>query len=299
MYSHAGTAAALENVVKRYGATTALDHLTLHIEAGKVTALLGPNGAGKTTAVSLLLGLIKADEGRVQLLDSSPQSRATRQRVGVMLQRSGLQETLRVRELLRLFASYYPNPRPQSEVADIAGISDLLGRLYGTLSGGQQRRVQLALAICGAPEVLFLDEPTLGLDIDARESLWRVVRHLVHDGCAVLLTTHYLEEAEALADRVAVLTRGRLVVEGTVDEIRQQCVGRRIRCISSTPVELVSQWPGVTAATRQGHWLEIEATIAAGPIVRRLLDVDPTLQELEVHRAGLAEAFVKITREAA
>jgi ABC-2 type transport system ATP-binding protein len=289
----------LENVVKRYRETTALDHLTLHIETGKVTALLGPNGAGKTTAVALLLGLISADEGHVQLLGRSPQSRATRQRMGVMLQRSGLPEALRVGEILGLVESYYPYPRPRAEVTAIAGIEDLLGRLYGTLSGGQQRRVQLALAICGAPEVLFLDEPTLGLDIEARESLWLAVRELVRDGCAVLLTTHYLEEAEALADRVAVLTRGRLVVEGTVDEIRAQCVRRRIRCITAMPAELVAKWPGVSAATRQEHWLNIEASVAVEPIVRRLLEVDPKLRELEVHRAGLADAFVQITREAA
>ena len=298
MQSNVPTAASLTDVVKRYGANTALDHVSLDIEPGKVTALLGPNGAGKTTAISLLLGLAAADAGRVEVLGGTPHALAVRRRMGVMLQSAALPDTLRVGELLRLVCAYYPQPRPLGEVAALAGLGTLLRTPYARLSGGQQRRVQFALAICGNPQLLFLDEPTTGLDLEAREALWQVVRELTAGGCAILLTTHYLEEAEALAQRVAVLVRGRIVSAGTVDEIRGGGVQRRIHCVSTLAAEEVRAWSGVTAATRADRRLEIE-TAAAEHVVRRLLAADPALSELEVRRTGLAEAFVRITREAA
>lgn len=298
MQSTSSPAATLIDVVKRYDANTALDGVSLEIQRGKVTALLGPNGAGKTTAVALMLGLVTADAGRVELFGRAPQELVARRRIGVMLQTAALPETLRVGELMELTSSYYARPRGPREVARMAGIEELLRRPYGTLSGGQQRRVQFALAVCGNPELLFLDEPTTGLDIEARESLWRVVRQLVTEGSAVLLTTHYLEEAEALAHRVAVLVNGRIVTEGSVDEIRAVGVRRHIRCVSTLSAAHVREWPGVDAVTGRDDRLDIEARIAE-PIVRRLLAADPSLRELEVTRAGLAEAFVQITREAA
>jgi ABC-2 type transport system ATP-binding protein len=292
------SAASLTGVSKRYGEQLALDQVTFGIEPGKVTALLGPNGAGKSTAVGLLLGLTRAHCGQVQVLGVRAGELAARRRTGVMLQSAALPDTLRAGELLQLVRGYYPKPRPQDEVAALAGVRELLAVPYGKLSGGQQRRVQFALAICGNPDLLFLDEPTTGLDIEAREALWAVVRTLAAQGCAILLTTHYLEEAEALAQRVAVLVRGRIVSCGTVDEIRAHGVRRRIRCVSELPVEQIRAWCGVTGATRDEHWLDIES-VTAEPIVRRLLEADPKLSELEVRRSGLAEAFVRITREAA
>jgi ABC-2 type transport system ATP-binding protein len=298
----ANSAAALVGVVKRFGANVALDGVSLGIERGKVTALLGPNGAGKSTAISLLLGLTTADKGSAELFGKSPQVLAARRRIGVMLQTAALPDTLRVGELVQLTSSYYARPRALADVARIAGLERLLRRPYGGLSGGQQRRVQFALAICGNPELLFLDEPTTGLDIEARESLWAVVRSLVAEGSAVLLTTHYLEEAEALADRVAVLMRGRVISEGTVDEIRALGVRRRIRCVTRVAAAEVRRWPGVEAVTEAMADAESRLDIAADmaePIVRRLLEADAQLKELEVSRAGLAEAFVQITKEAA
>jgi ABC-2 type transport system ATP-binding protein len=289
-------AAALDGVVKRYGSITALDGIDLSIERGKVTALLGANGAGKSTAVAVLLGLTAPDAGQVNLLGGVPRQIAVRRRIGVMLQNAALPDTLRTRELLRLTSSYYARPRPLADLARLARVGDLLERSYGKLSGGQQRRVQFALAICGRPELLFLDEPTTGLDIEARQAVWSVIRALVAEGCAVLLTTHYLEEAEALAHRVAVLVRGRIVADGTLDEVRAQGVRRRIRCITGVAAEQVRTWPGVTEVSRQDSKLEVEAVVAE-PIVRRLLDLDPELGELEVRRAGLAEAFIQLTRE--
>lgn len=291
-------AASLTGAVKRYGANTALDGVSLDIERGKITGLLGPNGAGKSTAIALWLGLATPDAGRVELFGQSPRQLQARRRIGVMLQTAALPETLRVGELLELTSSYYARPLSLAKVSEYAGLDNLLRRPYSALSGGQQRRVQFALAICGNPELLFLDEPTTGLDIEARESLWAVVRSLVAQGCAVLLTTHYLEEAEALADRIAVLVSGRIVTEGTVDEIRAVGVRRHIRCVSNIPVAEVRAWPGVAAVTKRDNRLDIEVG-SAEPIVRRLLGADPSLSELEVSRAGLADAFMQITKEAA
>ena len=216
---------------------------------------------------------------------------------GAMLQSAGIPERLCVGELLDLVRAGYPRPRSVADCVAMAGLDGLLGRRYGRLSGGQQRRVQFALAICGRPRLLFLDEPTTGLDIDARQGIWAAVRELVGDGSAVLLTTHYLEEAEALSDRVAVLDAGRLVAEGSVAGIRARVSVRRIRCLSTLAAAAVAQWPGVREAVREGEALRIVAE-PAEPVVRRLLEMDPALRDLEIRRAGLAEAFLALTRPA-
>jgi ABC-2 type transport system ATP-binding protein len=290
--------AKLESASKRYGAVLALDQVTLDLRRGEVFALLGPNGAGKTTAISLLLGLLHPDTGSAQVFGESPQSLAARRRIGAMLQTSGVPDTLTVNELINLFRSYYPRPRSVADTVALAGVADLFARRYGKLSGGQQRRAQFALAICGNPEILFLDEPTTGLDVEARVTLWKTIRQLVGEGCAVVLTTHYLEEAEALADRVSVLTRGRIVASGSVQQIRARVAQRRIRCVSGLAADAISRWPEVRSVARDGDRIEI-VTDAAETVVRQLLFEDSELSELEVQRAGLAEAFVEITREAA
>jgi ABC-2 type transport system ATP-binding protein len=289
--------ARLDGTVKRYGSLTALDGADLIVRRGELLALLGPNGAGKSTAISLMLGLIRPDAGSVQLFGRDPQDIEARRRIGVMLQNATLPPTLRVGELLRLTASYYPSPRPLEQSAELAGISDLLARPYAKLSGGQQRRVQFALALCGHPELLFLDEPTVGMDIDARQKLWTAIRQLIAEGCSVLLTTHYLEEAEALADRVCVMAHGKMIHEGTVDELRARVALKRIRCVTASDAENVRTWPDVVEARQEGPRLHI-TTAEAESVVRRLLEADPQLRELEVHRAGLAEAFTELTRDA-
>jgi len=288
--------AGLSGVRKRYGSIVALDGIDLDIHRGELVALLGPNGAGKSTSIGLLLGLQRADAGEVVLFGGDPQEIATRRRIGVMLQSAELPPTLKVGELLRLTASYYPAPRDPTECAAIAGITNLLDRRYGKLSGGQQRRVQFALAIVGGPELLFLDEPTVGMDIDARQSLWAAIRRMLREGCAVVLTTHYLEEAEALADRVCVIAKGRVVSQGSVDSLRAHVALRRIRCITTLDAAAIAAWPEVVSVDMQQGRLTI-ATAQAEVVVRRLLDGDPALCELEVQRAGLAEAFQEITRD--
>ncbi|MGY0612820.1 ABC transporter ATP-binding protein [Luteimonas sp. A501] len=287
--------ASLEGARKCYGKVAALDGVDLQLHAGQVLALLGANGAGKTTAISLLLGLLEPDAGQVRLFGHAPQALQARQGIGVMLQSGALADTLRVDELLDLVRSYYPDPRSVADCVAIAGLDGLLKRRYGRLSGGQQRRVQFALAVCGRPRLLFLDEPTTGLDIEARQGLWRGLRELVAEGTAVLLTTHYLEEAEALADRVVMLADGRVVASGSLDEVRARVDQRRIRCVTTVDAADVVRWPRVRSAVRDGDRLEVVAD-AAEDVVRRLLAVDPALSGLDVSRAGLAEAFLEITR---
>ena len=288
--------ARLIGTIKNYGALRALDGVDLMLQRGELLALLGPNGAGKSTAIGLLLGLVRADAGTVELFGQDPQNIDARRRIGVMLQSAALPPVMRVGELLRLTASYYPAPRSVQESAQMAGVADLLKRPYAKLSGGQQRRVQFAMALCGRPELLFLDEPTVGMDIEARQKLWVAIRQLVAEGCAVVLTTHYLEEAESLADRVCVMAQGRVISEGSVDDLRARVSLKRIRCKTHIEPQELAAWTEVVEARRDGAHMWM-STAHAEALVRRLLDADATLSELEVQRAGLAEAFTELTRD--
>ena len=289
--------ARLQGVRRRRGTVQALDGVDLTLPAARVTALLGVNGAGKTTAIEILLGLQPADAGEATLFGRAPSDLQARRQVGVMLQQAQLPERLQVGELLALARSWYPQPRSVADCVALAGLDGLLDRRYGRLSGGQQRRVQFALALCGRPQLLFLDEPTTGLDIAARQQVWRAIRSLVADGVGVLLTTHYLEEAEALADRVVVLHAGRVYADGRVDAIRAQVAHRRIRCVTQLPADVVAGWPGVRSAEAADGQLVLLVE-QAEPVLRRLLDADPQLADLDVQRAGLAEAFVAMTAPA-
>jgi ABC-type multidrug transport system ATPase subunit/peptidoglycan/LPS O-acetylase OafA/YrhL len=290
--------ARLRGITKRYGTVAALTNIDIEVRAGELLAVLGPNGAGKSTAISLWLGLNEADQGEVTLLGGSPQDIEQRRRMGVMMQDVELPKELRARELVALATSYYANPLSVEEALERAGITQIADRPYGKLSGGQKRQVQFAVAICGRPKILFLDEPTVGLDIKARESLWSSIRNLLSDGCSVVLTTHYLEEAEALADRVVVVSKGRVIASGTVDEMRALVACRQISCETSLSEDEVRAWPGVVGATREESKLRITATDAEA-VVRRLLAGDAKLARLDVRQAGLNEAFNELTREAA
>ncbi|MEO8019436.1 MAG: ABC transporter ATP-binding protein [Pseudomonadota bacterium] len=290
--------ARLRGITKRYGAVTALTNIDIEVHAGELLAVLGPNGAGKSTAISLWLGLAEADEGEVTLFGGSPQEIDQRRRLGVMMQDVELPKELRARELVALAASYYDHPLTVEEALERAGITPIANRPYGKLSGGQKRQVQFAVAICGRPKVLFLDEPTVGLDIKAREALWTSIRSLLAQGCSVVLTTHYLEEAEALANRVAVVSKGRVIASGTVDDMRALVARRQISCESSLSADEIRRWTGVVEVTRVEKRLNITVTDAEG-VVRRLLASDANLARLEVRQAGLNEAFNELTREAA
>jgi len=293
-----GPVATLRGAVKRYGAVTALGGVDIEVRAGELLAVLGPNGAGKSTAIALWLGLQEADAGDVTLLGGAPQDLSRRRGLGVMLQDVELPKELQVRELVRLATSYYDAPLSVEEALRRAGIEHLAQRRYGKLSGGQKRQAQFAVAICGRPRVLFLDEPTVGLDIQAREAVWASVRQLLADGCSIVLTTHYLEEAEALAHRIVVVTKGRVIAAGTVDDMRALVARRQISCVSTVLESEVRAWPGVVEVQLAQERLQITATDAEA-VVRRLLSADPALSKLEVRQAGLNEAFTELTREAA
>ena len=288
--------ASLSGVHKRYGETVALNGLDLEVRPGELLSVLGPNGAGKSTAIALMLGLQQPTSGEVRLFDRAPQDLAARRGVGVMMQEVMLPDALRVRELISMTSAYYPEPLTLAETLALSGVEKLSHRPYAKLSGGQKRQVQFALAICGRPRLLFLDEPTTGLDINARATMWEAVRGLVAGGASIVLTTHYIEEAEALADRVVVMAKGRQVAEGTVEEMRKIVVRKRVDCITATALAAIEAWPQVSAATQTGRQVSITTTDAEA-VVRKLLAADPSLSELEVRRAGLSEAFAELTAE--
>jgi ABC-2 type transport system ATP-binding protein len=285
--------ACLQGVTKIYGSVKALFNIDLAVQPGELLALLGPNGAGKTTAVRLLLGLAKPTRGSARVFGADPVDSYVRMRIGAMLQVAKVPETLRVSEHIRLFSSYYPNPLPLPEVLATAGLQDIQNRAFGDLSGGQKQRVLFALAICGDPDLLFLDEPTVGLDVEARRLLWKQIRNLIARGKTVLLTTHYLQEADELADRVVVIDQGSIVAQGTPSEIKARTGGRRIRCVTELSLDSIRRMPGVIDTWRDREAVEIRAA-KAEPALRELLK-DPTISDIEVSSGGLEEAFLALT----
>ena len=288
--------AELVGASKSYGKTLALDDVSLQVKRGELLAVLGPNGAGKSTAIAIWLGLIDPDKGHALLMGGRPSDINCRRRVGVMMQEVEIQKPLRVRELIALTASYYRDPMSVEETLELTGTTDIADRVYNKLSGGQKRKVQFALAVCGKPELLFLDEPTAGLDVQTRRAMWATIQDLLVSGCSIVLTTHYLEEAEALADRVVVLAKSRVIATGSVAEMRALVSRRQVNCDSRFPAEEIRGWPGVVEVIRDEQRLHITA-IDAEDVVRRLLTADSGLRNLEVKQASLNEAFEQLTKE--
>ena len=278
------TAIRVEQLRKSYGEHDALRGVSFEIDAGEVFGLLGPNGAGKTTTVEILEGYRKRDGGSVEVLGVDPQhaGRGWRERVGIVLQSSSLYVTLTVRESLAVFGGYYDRPRDVDEVIEVVGLTEKRDARVKTLSGGQQRRLDLGLALVGDPELIFLDEPTTGFDPGARRTAWETIRNLRSLGKTVLLTTHYLDEAERLADRVAVLREGRIVRIGTPAELRGTGAETEIR-YRRNGQEVVLQ---TTEPTRVLHELTSEA-VRAGV----------ELEGLEVRRQTLEDIYLALTQE--
>ncbi len=299
---HAPAIAELAKVTKRFGsgakAITALDGLTLSLRPGEVVALLGPNGAGKSTAVRMLLGLSTPNAGRATVFGRDPRAASARTRIGAMLQVASVPQTLTVREHIDLFRSYYPAPLSFAEVVRMAQLEGVEDRLFYKLSGGQKQRLLFGLALCGDPEIVFLDEPTVGMDIEARRGLWTQIRQLAAAGKTVLLTTHYLEEADALAHRIVVIDKGRVVSEGTPAQIKNLTATRQIRCRTALTAAELWEIPSVVDVERHG----IATVVTAGnpeAVLRHMLLADETLSELELKSPGLEEAFLALTEKPA
>ncbi len=236
-----------QGLSKKFDNDYALQHIDLSIKPGGVTAILGANGAGKTTFILCCLGLSKQSSGMLTIFGEAPGSIVSKRRIGVMLQDADLPDLLTPQEHITLFASYYPNPENIDEILNTCKLTEFADKKYRKLSGGQKRRVQFALAIIGDPDLVFLDEPTTGLDTETRRMLWDVVRKLAKTGRTIILTTHYLEEADVLADRVVVVKAGRIIADGVTAEIRELAGGGLIKCISNVSEDydhLFSQ-PGV------------------------------------------------------
>ena len=285
--------ASLSSVTKKYGKVTALNNVNMNVRAGELLAVLGPNGAGKTTAVRLMLGLSRPLAGQVAVFGRDPRTASARARIGAMLQVAKVPETLKVKEHINLFRSYYANPLSLRATLEAAGLEGMEDRLFGALSGGQKQRVLFALAICGNPDLLFLDEPTVGLDITTRHLIWQQIRRLIQQGRTVVLTTHYLEEVDALADRVIVLNHGVIVAEGTSAEIKSRTAQRKIRCATRLRQNEIENIPEVSSVFEQESRMEI-LTSQVEPVLRELFLRDPGLTGLEVSNSTLEDAFLKI-----
>ena len=280
----AGTAVRVTGLRKSYGSHEALRGIDFEIAAGEVFGLLGPNGAGKTTTIEILEGYRKRDAGEVEVLGADPQKAtgAWRERVGVVLQSSSLYPGLTVRESLQVFAGYYEKPRDPDEVIEIVGLAEKANARCRTLSGGQKRRLDLGLGLIGDPELLFLDEPTTGFDPGARRAAWETIRNLRSLGTTILLTTHYLDEAEQLSDRVAVLREGRIIRVGTPAELTGESALTEIRF--KRDGELVVET--TTDPTRRLHELTSEA-----------LERGVELDGLEVKRPTLEDVYLELTAD--
>lgn len=296
-----GTVVSFENVTKSYGTVRALDGLSLALHPGETVALLGPNGAGKSTALDLLLGLRPADSGSVRLFGTTPREAVTAGRVGAMLQSGGLMEDVTVRELVRLGCSLHPRPHPVDEVLARAGADTIADRMANKLSGGQEQRVRFALATAGDNDLIVLDEPTTGMDVTSRQAFWATMREQAAQGRTVLFATHYLEEADAIADRVLVLNRGRLLADGTAAEIKARAGARRISfdLDGHDPVDeqVLRALPYLTGYERHGATVRLQSRDADATVhAVYALGLHP--RNLEVAGLGLEQAFIALTEEA-
>jgi ABC-2 type transport system ATP-binding protein len=283
---------------KTYGSVEALKGVNIAVPRGELVALLGPNGAGKTTAINLMLGLRKPTSGQARLFGLDPNDRRARSHCGVMLQESGVPDTLTVRELVELFGSYYPHPMPTERAIAFAGLQEQARRAAGKLSGGQRQRLYFALAVCGDPDLIFFDEPTVGMDVESRRGFLDSIREFGRAGKTIVLTTHYLEEADELAERIIVIDRGVVVADATPAEIKSRVVGKRVSFTTPRPLtEADLRGLRYSGLEIDGHRVRL-FTNAPEALLRDLFDRSVEISDLTVVGADLEEAFLAITHEA-
>jgi ABC-2 type transport system ATP-binding protein len=291
-------AAQLVDATKKYRDVEALKGISLDIELGEVVAMLGPNGAGKTTSISLMLGLRKPTSGTARLFGLNPTDLRARSRTGVMLQESGVPQVLKVSEIIDLFRSYYPSPMPTTRVVELAGLEEKAQSQNKDLSGGQRQRLYFALAICGDPDLIFLDEPTVGLDVESRRTFIASIKGFIASGKTIVLTTHYLEEADELAKRVVVIDHGKIIADASPSEIKAKVVGRKVSFTSARPLTAadLDGLPIMGSEIKDRHHMLVTGEPEA--LLRELFRRGVDISDLEVTRAGLEEAFLSLTGHA-
>ena len=290
------TAVTLSGVTKRYGEVQAVAGVDLTIRAGEVVAMLGPNGAGKSTTIEMLLGLVRPDQGSVQVYGSSPAEAIASSKVGVMLQSGGIIDDARVGELLNLVAGLHKDPMPVAEALERAGIADLTGRKMKGLSGGQKQRVRFAMAIIPQPDLIVLDEPTTGMDVESRRDFWASMHAETARGRTVLFATHYLEEADAYADRVVLMRSGKIVADGTAAQIKASVSGRTIRAtVPGADLAMLASLPGVRTVETRGDVVLLKCA-DSDDTLRYLLNNTPA-QDIEVTSADLEDAVLALGAE--
>jgi ABC-2 type transport system ATP-binding protein len=292
------TGIRLANLTKSYGNVKAVAGIDLLINPGETVALLGPNGAGKSTTIDMMLGLIRPDAGSVSLFGASPTEAVDAGAVSGMLQTGSLPQYLSVRELVTMMASLYPRPLEVEDVLRHAGILEIADRPTSKLSGGQTQRVRMAIALIADPEMLVLDEPTAALDVEGRRDFWESIRGVAARGKTIIFATHYLEEADAYADRIVLMARGRIVADGPPTEIKARVGGRTIRAtLPGVEASALRAIAGVASAEQRGEGFVLKCTdaISSDAALRALLLQYPQARDIEVRGAGLEEAFLDLT----
>ncbi|WP_420114035.1 ABC transporter ATP-binding protein [Pseudactinotalea sp.] len=284
----------VEEARRSFGDVLALDGVSLAVEPGEIVGLLGPNGAGKSTLLSLINGQRKPSSGTVRLFGQDPRTPAARIGLGVTPQETGLPASLKVGEVVDFVSGHYPNPMPRAELLERFDLADLAGRQTGGLSGGQKRRLAVALSLAGQPRLVLLDEPTTGLDVEGRRALWGALREYHREGATVIVTSHYLEEIEALAERVVVIGGGRILADDTLPAVISRVQSHRVTFHSDVARDRVAQLPGVTAVDADGDRYSL-LTGDSDAFVRELVTSGTTFTGLEVRGASLEEAFLSLT----
>lgn len=293
-----------DHVTRSFGKHTALNDVSLEVAAGESLGLLGPNGAGKSTLIALLCGLRRPDSGTVSIFGGDPREPRNRRLLGVTPQATAVPETLKVRETVDLVSAHFANPRGRDETLQQFGLESLADKQCGALSGGQQRRLLVALALVGRPSLVILDEPTTGLDVEARDTLWDHLRDYRAGGGTLIITSHYLAEIEALAARVVVIDKGSVIADGAVSDIKRRVDIRRIQLNTPAPDSTLQSLPSVVnlepADTTPGRDRRITINSHdADATVRALIQREVDFRDLEVHTATLEEAFLAMTTKAA